>query len=183
MIGYLAELAAQIGYEQIDLEVVADNTRAQALYRKCGFAESGRKLRALKFDDVCSDVVDIVKKFLKECDFQVWFPEPLSEDAFYTNSNNHGMQLVSQNLIEGAKFMETVFRECDKRPLPYVCAHGAFGGLILLGCRVHRCPLPPHFVQLIAKAAAIRNTEEKSTEHAACKSKRGFEKVNGGLMS
>ena len=51
MIGYLAELAAQIGYEQIDLEVVADNTRAQALYRKCGFAESGRKLRALKFDD------------------------------------------------------------------------------------------------------------------------------------
>lgn len=120
---------------------------------------------ALKFDDVCSDVVDIVKKFLKECDFQMWFPEPLSEDAFYTNSNNHGMQLVSQNLIEGAKFMETVFRECDKRPLPYACAHGAFGGLILLGCRVHRCPLPPHFVQLIAKAAAIRNAEAKSAEH------------------
>lgn len=119
---------------------------------------------ALKFDDVCSHVVDIVKKFLKECDFQVWFPEPLSEDAFYTNSNNHGMQLVSQNLIEGVKFMETVFRECDKRPLPYVCAHGAFGGLILLGCRVHRCPLPPHFVQLIAKAAAIRNAETKTSE-------------------
>ena len=51
MIGYLAELAEQIGYEQIDLEVVADNTRAQALYRKCGFEESGRRTRALKFDD------------------------------------------------------------------------------------------------------------------------------------
>ena len=120
---------------------------------------------ALKFDDVCSDVVDIVKNFLKECDFQVWFPEPLSEEAFYTNNNNHGMQLVSQNLIEGGKFMETVFRECDKRPLPYVCAHGAFGGLILLGCRVHRCPLPPHFVQLIAKSAAMRNAAAKSAEH------------------
>ncbi len=51
MIGYLTELARQIGYEQIDLEVVADNTRAQALYLKCGFIESGRRHSALKFDD------------------------------------------------------------------------------------------------------------------------------------
>ena len=51
MIDYLTELASEIGYEQIDLEVVADNTRAQALYRKCGFEESGRRIRALKFDD------------------------------------------------------------------------------------------------------------------------------------
>ena len=51
MINYLTELAEQIGYEQIDLEVVADNVRAQALYRKCGFEETGRRVRALKFDD------------------------------------------------------------------------------------------------------------------------------------
>ncbi len=51
MIGYLTELAGQIGYEQMDLEVVAENTRAQALYRKCGFVESGRRHHALRFDD------------------------------------------------------------------------------------------------------------------------------------
>ena len=51
MINYLTELAVRIGYEQMDLEVVADNTRAQALYRKCGFTETGRRARALKFDD------------------------------------------------------------------------------------------------------------------------------------
>ena len=51
MIGYLSELAKQMGYEQMDLEVVAENTRAQALYRKCGFTESGRRHAALKFDD------------------------------------------------------------------------------------------------------------------------------------
>ena len=51
MLGYLEELAREIGYEQMDLEVVADNTRAQALYRKCGFVESGRHHRALLFDD------------------------------------------------------------------------------------------------------------------------------------
>ena len=51
MIDYLTELAKQIGYAQIDLEVVAENTQAQALYRKCGFKESGRRHNALKFDD------------------------------------------------------------------------------------------------------------------------------------
>ena len=51
MIEYLTELAMEIGYEQIDLEVVADNEQARALYRKCGFTETGKRARALKFDD------------------------------------------------------------------------------------------------------------------------------------
>ena len=40
-----------IGSAMIDLEVVAENTQAQALYRKCGFTECGRRWHALKFDD------------------------------------------------------------------------------------------------------------------------------------
>ena len=51
MIEYLAELAGQIGYEQMELEVVAENERAIALYEKCGFRETGRNIRAMKFDD------------------------------------------------------------------------------------------------------------------------------------
>ena len=51
MIGYLTELAKQMGYEQMDLEVIAGNDQAQALYRKCGFIESGKRHNALKFDD------------------------------------------------------------------------------------------------------------------------------------
>ena len=51
MISYLCELAAAIGYKQIDLEVVAENKRAQALYKKCGFIESGKRHNALRFDD------------------------------------------------------------------------------------------------------------------------------------
>ena len=62
MIGYLTELAKQIGYAQMDLEVVADNTRAQALYTKCGFVPTGRRSRALKFDDgTCHDEIIMVK--------------------------------------------------------------------------------------------------------------------------
>ncbi len=51
MIEYLIELAKEIGFSQMDLEVVAENTQAQALYRKCGFIETGQRHNALKFDD------------------------------------------------------------------------------------------------------------------------------------
>ena len=51
MITYLSELARGIGWEQMDLEVVAENERAQALYKKCGFVESGRRHNGLRFDD------------------------------------------------------------------------------------------------------------------------------------
>lgn len=51
MIGYFSELAVRMGYSQMDLEAAADNTRARALYEKCGFIESGRRHHALKMDD------------------------------------------------------------------------------------------------------------------------------------
>ncbi|MBQ6421586.1 MAG: GNAT family N-acetyltransferase [Clostridia bacterium] len=51
LVGYLTELARQIGYEQMDLEVYADNAPGQALYKKCGFIETGRRHNAVKLDD------------------------------------------------------------------------------------------------------------------------------------
>lgn len=51
MIEYMSELAKEIGWEQLDLEVVAENAQAIALYKKCGFIETGRRHNALRFDD------------------------------------------------------------------------------------------------------------------------------------
>ena len=51
LIEYMTELAKQIGWHQVDLEVAAENEKARALYRKCGFIESGRRHDALLFDD------------------------------------------------------------------------------------------------------------------------------------
>ena len=51
MLSILIELAKQMGYELMELIVVADNTRAQGLYRKCGFIEGGRYYHGMKFDD------------------------------------------------------------------------------------------------------------------------------------
>lgn len=51
MLDYQTEIAEKLRFEQMDLEVVAENTRAQELYKKCGFVESGRRHNALKFAD------------------------------------------------------------------------------------------------------------------------------------
>lgn len=51
MIGYAMELAKQAGYEQIELVVADGNDRARKLYEKAGFVETGKHLRALKYDD------------------------------------------------------------------------------------------------------------------------------------
>ena len=44
-------LAKEMGYEQLELEVVADNERAIALYRKMGFEICGTTPNAMKYKD------------------------------------------------------------------------------------------------------------------------------------
>lgn len=51
MIGYMTELARQVGWSQMDLEVVSENEQAIATYKKCGFIETGVRHNALRFDD------------------------------------------------------------------------------------------------------------------------------------
>lgn len=51
MMGYALSLARDMGYEQVELEVVEGNERAKRLYEKMGFVETGRTLRSLKYDD------------------------------------------------------------------------------------------------------------------------------------
>ncbi len=51
MMEYALSLAKDMGYEQIELEVVDGNARAKHLYEKMGFKETGRLLRSLKYDD------------------------------------------------------------------------------------------------------------------------------------
>lgn len=47
----LAEKAAELGYEQMELEVVSSNERAIGLYRKMGFVKTGEIPDAMKYKD------------------------------------------------------------------------------------------------------------------------------------
>lgn len=51
MMDYLAELARQAGFAQMELEVMDGNTAAIALYQKCGFTQTGRIPNAIRYDD------------------------------------------------------------------------------------------------------------------------------------
>lgn len=51
MIEYAFCLAKEMGYEQIELDVVDGNSRAKSLYERFGFKETGKNYRALKYDD------------------------------------------------------------------------------------------------------------------------------------
>lgn len=51
MMEYAMELAKQIGYEQVELEVIEGNDTARHLYEKNGFVETGKTPNALKYDD------------------------------------------------------------------------------------------------------------------------------------
>lgn len=44
-------LAKEMGYEQMELDVVCDNERGVALYKKCGFEIYGTREEAFKFKD------------------------------------------------------------------------------------------------------------------------------------
>ncbi len=51
MMEHALDLAANCGYEQAELEVVAENAPAIALYEKLGFATCGRRPHEMKYPD------------------------------------------------------------------------------------------------------------------------------------
>ena len=51
MMDYALSLAKEMGYEQVELDVVNGNHRAKRLYERFGFMENGKNPRALKYDD------------------------------------------------------------------------------------------------------------------------------------
>lgn len=55
--------AQEYGLERIELNVYASNTRAFALYRKCGFVQEGIKKRGRYADGVYDDVIIMAKLF------------------------------------------------------------------------------------------------------------------------
>ena len=51
MMQYAFELARELKYEQMELEVVEGNIRAKSLYERWGFREMGKIYHAMKYDD------------------------------------------------------------------------------------------------------------------------------------
>ncbi len=63
MMENLIRLAKEMGYEQLELEVIANNERAIALYKKMGFEICGTTPNAMKYkDDTYADEHRMIRK-------------------------------------------------------------------------------------------------------------------------
>ena len=93
------------------------------------------KVAALRSDD------------LRHCNFQLWYPDDISEQHFYTNDGPHGA-VLSHVCVDRPKedLLAQVFGECDRTPHFRELSAVKFGwlALIVVACRHYRLPLPPH---------------------------------------
>lgn len=63
MMRVVLDVAKEIGYEQVELEVIADNVAARKLYMKLGFMEYGRFPNNMKYKDGnYADAIWMMKK-------------------------------------------------------------------------------------------------------------------------
>ena len=68
MMSALIDAARQAGYEQVELDVVDNNTRAVALYTRFGFITIGKIPNGMKYrDGSCADLCLMIRQFSKEC--------------------------------------------------------------------------------------------------------------------
>lgn len=68
MMSALIDAARQAGYEQVELDVVDNNTRAVALYTRFGFITIGKIPNGMKYrDGRCADLCLMIRQFGKEC--------------------------------------------------------------------------------------------------------------------
>jgi len=109
-------------------------------------------LWAALLDD--KEMYDAISEFkinhLQHCNFQLWYPDEISEENIYTNSTEHGSAL-SNVCVERSKeeYLEQVFGECDNsfyfNELSAVSKD--IWPLIIVACRHYRLPPPIHLLK------------------------------------
>lgn len=67
-----------------------ENTKGSILYPYIAFFAAH-----LGFDDIYKIVQDFKKEKLQHCTFQLWYPDEISEEFFYTNKDKHGSALIN----------------------------------------------------------------------------------------
>ena len=102
----------------------------------------------LYLDDVYKIVQDFKKEKLQHCNFQLWYPDEISEEMFYNNKEIHGSVLNGVFVdIDKVDFLKQLFDECDQMPFcqDMSAVKLSFYPIIFLGCRHYRLPIPIHF--------------------------------------
>ena len=118
--------------------------------------------------DVYEFGLEVCKRYLNKVDFQLWYPQEDSATELFKlpgDARPHGYSYVSLRPSILERYRTEVFAECDNSKLPFSCIGGPFVGLVFIGCRCHRYPLPPHWLKALYehKKKATSTNADKST--------------------
>jgi hypothetical protein len=71
----------------------------------------------VSYDDIYKIVQDFKKEKLQHCNFQLWYPDEISEEMFYKNEGTHGVAL-SNIFVDRDKeaFLKQLYDECETTP-------------------------------------------------------------------
>jgi hypothetical protein len=100
--------------------------------------------------DLYNQVQYIKQKHLSHSNFQFWYPDEVSEEHFYTNSDAHGATLSDACIDRSAdEFVNQAFTECENTPYFKTLSAVEVGlwPLILVACRHYRIPVPLHLME------------------------------------
>ena len=94
-----------------------------------------------------SQIQYMKKELLQHCNFQLWYPDEVSEELIYTNNDVHGA-VLSNVCIERPMedLLKQIFDECEHSPYfeKLTAVESGLSPIILVACRHYRLPIPPH---------------------------------------
>ncbi len=93
-------------------------------------------------------VIAAKQECLEHCNFQIWYPDEMTEEHLYINSELHGETLTDIPTEKTPEeFLEFLWKECCRAEhfqMLTSIKHG-FWPLVLVACRHYRIPVPIHF--------------------------------------
>jgi hypothetical protein len=112
-------------------------------------------------EDLFSKVQELKGEQLPHCNFQFWYPDEVSEEHFYINSDLHG-GVLSHVCIDRSmqEFLDQALRECKHSPHFHSLSAVSYGywPLILVACRHYRLPIPLHIWEGFLMQDAVAET-------------------------
>ena len=110
----------------------------------------------LKDDKLFAELTSLQSKILTYCNFQLWFPDEVTEDNLYTNRGLHGIALCDISLQGGPEeLLKQLSAECDQSPQFWKlsCVQQGWWQLVLVACRHYRLPIPIHLLKGLGETA------------------------------